>query len=107
METFALPPIVSNLGPTAVLMSLVAGVIWAIVTGKLVPKSQLDYRETLVDKASSAADNWKSAHASEVRRNNVLMRIVSDIVGGETAATRLVATLREKVEDAPQKEGTS
>jgi len=102
-----LPPLVSQLGPAGIMLLLLTGVFWALVTGKLVPKSQLDYREALADKATAAAENWRSLHGDEVRRNDLLMGIVSDIVGEETATTRLINTLREKAEDAPSLEGTS
>lgn len=107
METFALPPILTDAAPEAILMSLIVGVVWAIITGKLAPKSQLDYREQLVDKAVISSESWKSAYVSETRHNAALMRIVADIVGGETAATKLIATLKDKVDDTPSKGGAS
>lgn len=89
------------------MLSLLAGVFWALVTGKLVPKSQLEYRETLVDKATASSENWKSAYTDASQQNGVLLGIVSGIVKEETATTRLINTMRDKVGDTPSKEGSS
>lgn len=91
--------LLGQLAPSAIPGALLAGGVWAMMVGKIRPQSELEYRETLADKAAESSERWRSLYFDEKDRGDKLLGIVSDIVGEETATTRLIEAMREKVGD--------
>lgn len=67
----------ADLGFTGVLVVVVAGVMWAIITGRLVPvqthKRELEGRDKQILHLTNAHDTLSAAHGETTRQNTQLI----------------------------------
>ena len=76
-------------GPDALITSIVAGVMWAILTGRLVPRS------TLTDMRQDR-DYWRTAHETSEGTRRIMAGQVERLLANSEITNQVLTALKDE-----------
>lgn len=101
-------------GPFGV-ATLLTIVVLAIITGKLVPKKNMDRelqnlrqdRDERIEIFKTQASDWKVAHGKSEETRALMAKQIEELLSGVHTSNHLIESLKIQVEKAQAKEGKS
>lgn len=81
--------LLANWGPDALLTAIVSAVVWAILTGRLVPRS------TLLDMRQDR-DYWRTAHETSEGTRTIMARQNERLVTNSEVTIQVLTALRDE-----------
>lgn len=82
---------------------ILAGVVWAIITGRLVPRKTLEdlvsERDKRIAAEAARADEWHKAAEAQDARNDILSRQVDQLLDAARTTNGLVDGLKRAIQE--------